>query len=198
MGVFLFCPFASLACSVNGVLQPVGSCVVSISLLALVMGSPTRFRESVLLESLFKKKKLGKMIQILRTLPRDRVISWSLICQLLILIIINISFYYKVIMCLVSVVLKQPYWTLNISTFYFTYFTNVFACVVKLPCNHVVNISTIYFNCNIKVILRFGSLQMLLLSVSFVDESFGLVLWTGSTKRSDSKERFLHESDIAK
>lgn len=71
------------------------------------------------------------MIQIVRTLPRDCVISWSMICQLLILIIINISFYYKVIMCLVSVVLKQPYWTLNISTFYFTYFTNVFCMCCK-------------------------------------------------------------------
>lgn len=53
MGVFLFCPFASIDCSVYRVLQPVGSCVVSISQLALVMGSPTRFRESVLLNSLF-------------------------------------------------------------------------------------------------------------------------------------------------
>lgn len=61
----------------------VGSCVVSISLLALVMGSPTGFRESVLLDRSFKKIKIiGKMIQILRTLPRNCVISLSLIYQL--------------------------------------------------------------------------------------------------------------------
>lgn len=57
------------------------------------------------------------MIQILRTLTSSRhcVIYWSLICELFD-INNNVRFYYKIIMCLVSVDLKQPYRTLNIST----------------------------------------------------------------------------------
>lgn len=55
MEVFSFCPVMSLAFDVNWVLQPVGSCVLSISLLALVMESPNCFCESVPLNQCTKE-----------------------------------------------------------------------------------------------------------------------------------------------
>ncbi len=66
--------------------------------------------------------------------------------------------------------------------------------LVKLLCNHVVNITTIYFNCNIKVILRFGSLQMLLLS-----QILGRIIRTGFVNRFNQKnDSFTNRTSLNK